>query len=789
MTKSTKTAFILWLLFTTVCVLLISRATFSTGLSAFLPSHPTATQKILLNQLQNGIATRIILVGIEGADTPLLARISKTIAHRLRPHSDFVSVHNGEAKQSQSDRHFIFSHRYLLSPADTPAHFTASGMRDAIQESLGLLASPAGFLFKHLFVRDPTGEMLKILRLFDGKRRPRLSHGVWFSKDGKRALMLVQTRASASNLDAQQRAIRSIRSAFNRAKKINGAGSARLLMTGPSVFAVASRNNIKHEVERLSTISTAIIVGLLWTVFRSPLALILGLLPVATAILAGIAAVSLVFGDVHGVTLGFGITLIGEAVDYSIYLFIQSQDSGRAHATRWIDAFWPTVRIGMMTSVIGFSSLLFSGFPELGQLGLYSTAGLIAAAMVARFVLPPLLPGRFHTRDVSHLGKAVLIVVRHAPFLRWITIILAIAAALFIYTHRHKIWSADLEALSPVSTADRALDASLRKDLGAPDPRYLIIVSGDSANAVLFDAHRVGKRLQRLVEDGTIDGYDSPSRYLPSLKTQNMRKSSIPPKQELTKRLHSALSDLPISIKRLAPFVRDAERARTAPPLTRKDLLHTSLAVTVDAMLVKNGRRWNALLPLRLPVEGTRTLDTQRIHSELRESGVKNAALVDVKSELNKMYGDYLRQAIHLSLFGLAAILVFLLISLRSIRSVARLSAPLACAILVVLASLLFSGHQLTIPHLIGLLLTVAVGSNYALFFYGSAQAGDQRATKRTFASLLLANMSTVIVFGLLASSTVPVLQDIGLTVTPGVVLALLFSCAFTERKMGIPNQ
>jgi predicted exporter len=39
----------------------------------------------------------------------------------------------------------------------------------------------------------------------------------------------------------------------------------------------------------------------------------------------GIAAVSLGFGSVHGMTLGFGSTLIGEAVDYAIYYLIQSR--------------------------------------------------------------------------------------------------------------------------------------------------------------------------------------------------------------------------------------------------------------------------------------------------------------------------------------------------------------------------------------------------------------------------------------------------------------------------------
>ncbi|MDI9682789.1 hypothetical protein, partial [Burkholderia cenocepacia] len=62
------------------------------------------------------------------------------------------------------------------------------------------------------------------------------------------------------------------------------------------------------------------------------------------------AAVSVAFGTVHGLTLGFGTTLIGEAVDYSIYLFVQSAQAGTrgtarpADATRaWVAAYWPTI--------------------------------------------------------------------------------------------------------------------------------------------------------------------------------------------------------------------------------------------------------------------------------------------------------------------------------------------------------------------------------------------------------------------------------------------------------------
>ena len=153
------------------------------------------------------------------------------------------------------------------------------------------------------------------------------------------------------------------------------------------MFAVAARVLIKHEVMRLSTLSATLITVLLLFVYRSLPALLLGLVPVASGALAGIAAVALGFGAVHGITLGFGVTLIGEAVDYSIYLFVQ-------RGPDWRRTVWPTIRLGVLTSIVGFAALLPSDFQGLAQLGLYSIAGLTAAALVTRFVLPHWLPAR-----------------------------------------------------------------------------------------------------------------------------------------------------------------------------------------------------------------------------------------------------------------------------------------------------------------------------------------------------------------------------------------------------------
>jgi predicted exporter len=97
--------------------------------------------------------------------------------------------------------------------------------------------------------------------------------------------------------------------------------------------------------------------------------------------------------------------------------------------------------------------------------------------------------------------------------------------------------------------------------------------------------------------------------------------------------------------------------------------------------------------------------------------------------------------------------------------------------------ALVLAGQQLTILHLVGMLLIVAVGSNYALFFDGETAAERTENSALTLASLGIANVSTVIGFGLLSFSQVPVLVALGTTVAPGAFLALLFSALLTPWR------
>lgn len=762
-------AIAVWAAFLVVCLAVIGRAQFTTDLSAFLPSSPTPEQKLLMDQLKEGLASRLILVGIEGADAATRARLSKETARRLRQDPAFVTVNNGEPVNTERDRQFLFNHRYLLSPAVTPEHFEAPGLRAALEDSVDLLASSAGPVAKALLPSDPTGEMLQLLDRLGTGRAPKLVDGTWSSGDAMRALMLVQTRAAGSDTDGQESAMHAIRRAFESAA--GAASPARLVMTGPGVFSVTSRETIKSQVTTLSIIGTVLIATMLLLVYRSVSALVLGLLPVASGALAGVAAVSLGFRTVHGITLGFGTALIGEAVDYSIYLFVQSEQQG-GDPQAWVHRFWPTVRLGVLTSICGFASLLLSGFPGLAQLGLYAIAGLVAAAAVTRFVLPHLLPRGFRIHDVTALGTVLARWVERARVLRWPAMVLLVAACVVLVLHRSELWSRNISSLSPVSQAEIALDTRLRADTGAPDARYLVVVSGASRETVLQSSERVGAVLQPLVDRGELAGFDSPSHYLPSIATQQARQASLPPPEVLQARLAQAAQGLPVKADTFAPFVAAVAAARSQPLIQPRDLENTSMIMAVQGLLIEHDGGWSALLPLRPPPK--RDIDGPRIRAALEGAGIPNALFVDLKAESDRLYSGYLQEASLLSLGGLVAIIALLLAATRSPMRVVRIVAPLAAAVLIVTAALIASGQQLIILHLVGLLLVVAVGSNYALFF--DRAESDGAISPRTLASMLFANATTVAGFGVLAFSKVSLLQALGITVAPGVILALLFS-------------
>lgn len=771
--------FLLWLLFMLAGTVVVWNSRFSTDMSFFLPSKPSAAQRALVGQLQDGTVSRLLMLSIEGGDAAQRASVSRELRQRLATKPAYVSVQNGEAGGLDGERDVLLRHRYQLSPAITPERFTEAGLQAAVANTIDLLSSPVGLMFKSYLVRDPTGELLEVIGQLNPGAQPETRAGVWASRNGEHAMLLAQTRALGSDTDGQAAAIIGMRQAFEQVLASQGRSGMALQISGPGQFAVQARETIKAEISRLFLISMLGIVGVLLWVYRSPRLLALGLLPMLSGAMAGVVVVSLVHGTVFGITVGFGSALIGEAVDYAIYFFVQS---GRMGLENWRRVFWPTVRLGVLTSALGFGALLFSGFPGLSQLGLYAFSGVVTAALVTRFMLPTLAGAQISVPAPSPWVNRVLVWLNQAHRLRVAVLLLAVLAGAYLWLHRDTLWDANLSALSTVSQTEAAVDSRMRADLAAPDARYLVTINAADQESALQAAERAGAQLDRLVDDGLISGYDSPARFLPSVMRQSQRLASLPTPDVLRARLRTALIDSPLAADKLAPFVADVQAARAAGLMRRSDLDGSALALAVDSMLMPGpAGGWTVMMPLR-PAPGAPDADlpVQRLRETLAGSG---ALFVDMKTEFDSLYSGYVDEAVQLSLAGFLAIVLLLALTLRSTARWLRVLLALTLTVAGVIALLHLAGVRLHLLHLVGMLLIVAVGSNYALFF--DRAAGGEPLDTATLMSMAVATLTTAIGFGTLALSNVPVLQAIGVTVGPGALLTLLLSAVLVYPAGG----
>jgi len=85
-------------------------------------------------------------------------------------------------------------------------------------------------------------------------------------------------------------------------------------------------------------------------------------------------------------------------------------------------------------------------------------------------------------------------------------------------------------------------------------------------------------------------------------------------------------------------------------------------------------------------------------------------------------------------------------------------------------------GVSLGLLHVVALLLVLSMGVDYGVFL--AETRADPGGFAATVLSVLIACLSTVLAFGLLAMSASPALRAIGLTVGLGVLLSLVLAPA-----------
>jgi predicted exporter len=735
-----------------------------TDLRLFMPSPSTAQERLVLEEIGEGPASRMLLLGISGPDPEAAAETSRALAAALRDSTEFRWVANGDASMdAMPDR--LLAYRFLLSPTLDQARLDAPYLRAQFEERLRDLASPAAGLLEPWLPRDPTLELLKLAESWQPARQPQLLFGVWFDSAGEQALLVAETRAAGFDPQGQRVAADALRRAFADGR---ADPALELVASGPGAFSVLMKERTQGEAQRLGGLATIGMVILLLVAYRSLPVLLLGLLPLLSAGLAGLAAVSTIFGTVHGITLAFGFTLIGVAQDYPMHLF--------SHQHRGLDprdsvrALWPTLATGVASTCVAYLAFLFSGVRGLAQLSVFTVAGLAVAGLATRFLLPPLLPARGRdTAESAALGR-LWDCIAALPRPLWLGLAVACASVGIVALSPRPLWQDELGGLTPVPRALIEQDSALRSQLGAPDVRYLLVIQDRDAQNVLARAAALGPGLDALLAEGSLEGYDHAARYLPTVAQQERRRAALPARPQLQAALDAAARSTPFRSGVFAPFVEDVERARKLPALRPGDLAGTPLEARVGGLLLERDGHWTGLVTL--------TGLGDPIALERLTGTVDGVTLLDLKQASEDLVAHQ-RTRILWCLAGSAVLLVLVVfVALRDAVRVRRVLAPMALTTLVLLGALHAAGVSLNLFHLVSLVLAAGLGLDYALFFERAAD--DPAEQRRTLHAVLVCSLSTLMVFALLALSSLPVLRAIGITVAAGVVsnfvLALLLT-------------
>jgi len=120
----------------------------TTDLTAFLPVASGRLERLLVEQLRSGVASRTMLVAIEGGAPSELARFSRELARAIAPDRRFDYVMNGGAEFTRGARELGLKHRYLLSPTVSAERFSEQSLARALRENLARFATLEGTAFK-----------------------------------------------------------------------------------------------------------------------------------------------------------------------------------------------------------------------------------------------------------------------------------------------------------------------------------------------------------------------------------------------------------------------------------------------------------------------------------------------------------------------------------------------------------------------------------------------------------------------------------------------------------------
>lgn len=734
----------------------------STDVLDLIPVDERAPELALVRQLASQAEARTMLFALTAAERgPAPRAAAERLAAELGRDSGFdqaLALHDPAPYEALGRE--LFARRFdLLFPRwlqGREAAWTAAGgaapradrfAADAVAELERFLARPEALAFQELVPADPLLLLPTALE--------ELRHGVGGPPVGNAGApmpALVWARLAASPLSeaGQGPAFAAIARAV--AALATDSPGVTVEYTGINRFAAASRARIEREVAQLNLLSLAAVLAVALAFLRD---LRRGLHFVPVVLLSLLAAwtwTTLTFERMHVLVFVIGSLLTGVAIDYGFYLFLQPPETpGETYGAK-VRRLASPLLASCLTTVAGFALLLFSELPLLRQLAVFVGSGLVSALAIAvvyfSAVADPYLP-------IRELGTAPLAT---AVWRRRGRAVLAGVWMLALPGLARLQWRDDIRELEIPSPELKANDARLRALFGERPDRTVYLTHG----ATLEEARESLARFEDWLAaagGGAVESFGL-GRMVPTAGEHERARRFVREEPEFPARLRAALAARGFDAESFGPFfaayakfgdeAADPGGRGAAMRAVREGLAGPLALLVHDSPTLA----WFVTVAGRAPAGGP--------PPELR-----TVAASQLQS-LNRIFARYRQSAAWFSLGGLAIVGAGVLL-MYGWRHGARIFAIPCGACLGVFGAFGWLGQPLNLFHLLGAFLGVCLTHNYSIFTATSAFRHEPPP-----ASVRLSALTTAASFGVLATSGIPVVRALGLTVALMVVLSLV---------------
>ncbi|MEO6594483.1 MAG: MMPL family transporter, partial [Planctomycetota bacterium] len=489
----------------------------TTDITHFLPGGENDAEVDLARDIATGELSRTMILLVDVKDRAEGAVVSRAFEAALRAEPRVAagaeSLDGGPPAGIDEALWNTYEPRRLAFFADSEEavkeRLTDVALAASVATLKQRLASPMSGLISRVAPGDPFLVVPALFERLTGGRGNGL--GIederFVTDDGTGAVLFLTTRASASDSTVQRPLLLGVQAAFAEVQRTHGA-HLRLSQSGVHRHAVAAEDSMRADIQRVTIGSILGLVSLFLLLFRSVRPLIMCLPVLGTGFLAGTTACLLAFGEVHGLTLAFGASLLGVSIDYSVHFYshvaLAPDPRGARHTLGHI---WNSLLLGAATTVLGFLAMMVATFPGLRELAVFATVGITATLAATNLFLPGFAGGIRPTRAARALvaGLHRLVAVRGSRRC-WLAAPVTAVLALIAIGLPKASWDDGLATLNRVDPQLKAEDDAVHARVARFEQRRVVVASGSDEQAALRANDRIAEALRAAERAGEIGG-------------------------------------------------------------------------------------------------------------------------------------------------------------------------------------------------------------------------------------------------------------------------------------------